>query len=113
MGTIISFLLCWSVTFIMYWISGLLSSASSCIPCIPLLHKPTRGTRILDLVLTNVEHCVRDVEVGETLGNSDHHIVRFDITITKDRILNKTLHQNQDQDQLLAPKLQAQQQPTT
>lgn len=56
---------------------------------VQVVDKPTRGTKILDLVLTNMEHCVKDVEVGETLGNSDHHIVRFNIAISKDRIVNK------------------------
>ena len=57
---------------------------------VQVVDKPTRGTKILDLVLTNIEHCVRDVEVGETLGNSDHHIVRFNIAINKEKVVNKT-----------------------
>ena len=51
--------------------------------------KPTRGAKILDLILTNMEHYVIEVKVGETLGNSDHRIIRFNITFNKDRILNK------------------------
>lgn len=57
---------------------------------VQVVDKPTRGTEILDLVLTNIEHCVREVEVGETLGNSDHHIIRFIIAFSKDNIVNKT-----------------------
>ena len=42
---------------------------------VQVVDKPTRGTEMLDLVLTNVENCLKEVEVGETLGNSDRHII--------------------------------------
>ena len=57
---------------------------------VQVVDKPTRGTKLLDLVLTNIEHCVRDMEVGETLGNSDHNIVRFNIVMNRERSVNKT-----------------------
>ena len=57
---------------------------------VQVVDKPTRGTKILDLVLTNIEHCVREVEVGETLGNSDHRIIRFILGFSKDNVVNKT-----------------------
>ena len=56
---------------------------------VQVVDKPTRGAKILDLILTNMEHYVKEVEVGETSGNSDHHIIRFNITFSKDRMLNK------------------------
>ena len=51
--------------------------------------KPTRGAKILDLILTNMEHYAIEVKIEETLGNSDHHIIRFNITFKQDMILNK------------------------
>lgn len=42
---------------------------------------PTRGENILDLVLSNREKLVTNLEVGEPLGNSDHNSIRFDIEI--------------------------------
>lgn len=28
---------------------------------VQVVDKPTRGTKILDLILTNIEHCLREV----------------------------------------------------
>ena len=33
---------------------------------VQVVDKPTRGAKILDLILTNMEHYVKEVEVGET-----------------------------------------------
>ena len=44
-----------------------------------LVNKPTREDKILDLILTNREDIVSNIEIGETLGNSDHREVRFNI----------------------------------
>ena len=40
---------------------------------------PTRQSEILDLILTNDEKLIEDVELGEAIGNSDHAIIRFKI----------------------------------
>ena len=37
---------------------------------------------------------MKHVEVGETLGNSNTHMVRFNIAISKDRIVNKAMIPN-------------------
>ena len=41
--------------------------------------QPTRFDEILDLILTNNESLLGDVVLGESLGNSDHVIIRFSI----------------------------------
>ena len=37
--------------------------------------EPTRGDNILDLVLTDNGNMIRNVQVGEELGSSDHRAV--------------------------------------
>ncbi len=39
--------------------------------------EPTRGEKILDLVLTNNENMINDVKVGSQLASSDHREIRF------------------------------------
>ena len=39
--------------------------------------EPTRGTAVLDLVLTRDPDQISSVDVTETLGSSDHHMVSF------------------------------------
>ena len=46
-----------------------------------LVQTCTRGKEILDLVLTNDHHLIRDVRVGESLGESDHNIIRFTVNV--------------------------------
>lgn len=41
--------------------------------------EPTRGENILDLILTNEESMVEEVEVIEPLGKSDHNLIEFAI----------------------------------
>ena len=41
--------------------------------------EPTRGENILDLVLTNNENMINEVEVGSQLGSSDHREIRFNL----------------------------------
>ena len=41
--------------------------------------EPTRGTNILDLILTNQEFLVRDTKVREHLGTCDHNMIEFEI----------------------------------
>ena len=45
---------------------------------------PTRKKNILDLVLSNEENIVQNLEVGEEFGSSDHQIIKFDLVIGKD-----------------------------
>ena len=42
-----------------------------------LVNQPTRDNNILDLILTNKENLVCDLEIGGRLGNSDHEEIRF------------------------------------
>ena len=44
-----------------------------------LVREPTRGAAPLDLLFTNREGLVGDVEVGGCLGQSDHDMVEFSI----------------------------------
>ena len=44
-----------------------------------LVRKPMRGAAPLDLLFTNRDGLVRDVEVGGCLGQSDHDMVEFSI----------------------------------
>lgn len=41
--------------------------------------EPTRGNNILDLVLTNNENMVSELDVGGELGGSDHKEIRFNL----------------------------------
>ena len=43
------------------------------------VRNPTRGTHILDLVFTTNEELVKNLNVGEELGNSDHRAITFNI----------------------------------
>ncbi|XP_050709044.1 uncharacterized protein LOC126993921 [Eriocheir sinensis] len=44
-----------------------------------LIRTPTREENILDLLLTNREDIISNIEVGDSLGNSDHKEIRFNI----------------------------------
>jgi len=44
---------------------------------------PTRGNNILDLLFCTDDTLVGNVEVGESLGMSDHNSIRFDIKFEK------------------------------
>ncbi|ESN94370.1 hypothetical protein HELRODRAFT_164202 [Helobdella robusta] len=46
---------------------------------IQMVDKTPRGKNILDLVITSVDHMIKDVDVGEHFFTSDHQIVRFKI----------------------------------
>ncbi|RMC08902.1 hypothetical protein DUI87_13896 [Hirundo rustica rustica] len=54
-----------------------------------LVSKPTRGGTMLDLLFTNRDGLVGDVEVGGRLGHSDHEIIEFSIIGEKRRNINK------------------------
>ncbi len=41
--------------------------------------EPTRGNNILDVILTNREEEVTQVEVGGQLGNRDHRGIRYNL----------------------------------
>ena len=42
-----------------------------------VVDRPTRGEVFLDLLLTNEEEIIKDVNVGGSLGCSDHALVEF------------------------------------
>lgn len=44
-----------------------------------LINEPTRENNILDLIITNRDDLVYNLEVGGRLGNSDHEEIRFNI----------------------------------
>ena len=50
-----------------------------------LVDKPTRGDKILDLVLCSDINFVQNLTVGEPFATSDHQIVRFDLIVTKEK----------------------------
>ncbi|RMC21758.1 hypothetical protein DUI87_02627 [Hirundo rustica rustica] len=54
-----------------------------------LVSKPTRGGTMLDLLFTNRDGLVGDVEVGGRLGHSDHEIIEFSIIGEIRRTINK------------------------
>ena len=54
------------------------------------VEEPTRGDNILDLVLSNGENLVRDIEVGGHLGISDQREIRFNIECEGRRKENNT-----------------------
>ena len=54
-----------------------------------MVTEPTRGEVILDLVLSNAEDLVRDVNVIAPLGNSDHNVIEYNICINR-KLPNKT-----------------------
>ena len=41
--------------------------------------EPTRGDIVLDIVLSSQKELVDNVKIHESLGNSDHNQVHFDI----------------------------------
>ena len=45
------------------------------------VREPTRGNNILDLVFSNKENTIVNLEVGEKLASSDHNIIRFYIAL--------------------------------
>ncbi len=53
--------------------------------------EPTRGGNILDLVLTNNENMICEVDVGSKLSNSNHRKVRFNLKWEVNRDNNLTL----------------------
>ena len=52
--------------------------------------EPTRGNNILDLVLSNRENLISNVEVGNELANSDHKEIRFQLDFQGRRKENST-----------------------
>ena len=46
-----------------------------------LLTEPTRGDEILDFILTSDSDLVGTLRVGEALGNSDHNVIRFTLSV--------------------------------
>ena len=44
-----------------------------------LVKEPTRSNEMLDLILTSDKNLIDAIQVGETIGNSDHNIIRFNI----------------------------------
>ena len=45
-----------------------------------LVQDPTRGTAILDLVLTNRPDRTTDVQIGGHLGNGNHKVITFQLS---------------------------------
>ena len=43
--------------------------------------EPTRGENVLDIVSSSQNELVDNVKTQQPLGNSDHHLIHFDIKI--------------------------------
>src|SRR5215469_11975224 len=43
------------------------------------VHDATRGENVLDLILVTDESMIREVNVGERFGTSDHNVMRFEL----------------------------------
>ena len=43
--------------------------------------EPTRGDNVLDIVLSSQKELVDNVKIQESLGNSDHNQIHFDINV--------------------------------
>ena len=54
---------------------------------VQVVDRPTRGEALLDLLLTNAEETIKGVNVGGSLGCSDHALVEF--VISRDVCLAK------------------------
>ena len=54
---------------------------------VQVVDRPTRGEALLDLLLTNAEEIIKDVNVGGNLGCSDHALV--ELVILRDMGLAK------------------------
>ena len=54
---------------------------------VQVVDRPTRGKVLLDLLLTNVKEIIKGVNVGGSLGCSDHALAEFvilrDVGLTK------------------------------
>ena len=55
---------------------------------------PTRGKNILDLIICNDENLIENVYIGESLADSDHQSIRFNINVKIAIIENRTLVPN-------------------
>ena len=55
-----------------------------------LIDKPTRGENILDLILCSDSSFVQNVTVEEPFATSDHHIIRFDLLVSKELAKDST-----------------------
>ena len=52
-----------------------------------VVDKPTRGENFLDLILCSDSNFVQNLTVGEPFVTSDHHIIRFDLIVSKNKEL--------------------------
>ena len=50
-----------------------------------LVLEPTRGARVLDLVLSSQKEFVDNIKIQEPLGSSDHNQLHFNIKIKSDK----------------------------
>src|SRR5262249_4311444 len=79
------------------WVNGACSTAScelfynfmSGIFNSQLIKEPTRKNHILDIMLTNCEDFFDNVKIGETLMNSDHRSIEFNINKPKLKLQRK------------------------
>ena len=51
--------------------------------------EPTRAARVFDIVLSSQKEFVDNVDIHESLGNSDHNQLHFNINIKSDTEKNK------------------------
>ena len=58
---------------------------------IQYVNSPTRGNNILDLVFSNKDNIISNVEISSELGNSDHKSITFNLLYSSKFHENKTL----------------------
>ena len=56
--------------------------------------EPTRGDNVLDLVLLSQKELVEIMKIYETLGNSEHNQIHFDINVKLESKNKKTYRRN-------------------
>lgn len=55
------------------------------------VREATRGDNILDLVFSNRENTITNIEIGEALGKSDHNSIRFNINFKNSATENMSI----------------------
>ena len=58
------------------------------------LLEPTRGEKVLDLVLSSQNELLDNVKIHEPLGNSDRNQIHFDIKVKSESTNKKTYRRN-------------------
>ena len=52
--------------------------------------EPSRGDNVLDIILSSQKELVDNAKIHESLGNSDHNQIHFDINVKSESKIKKT-----------------------